>query len=167
MWFLRSSEFTNWIEGTQGTLFCPGYPGVGKTIMAAAVTEHLLQTKRNDDQAVIYLYCNYQRYSEQTAQQLLCALLRQMILARLKVPNFVKDMYARHSFTSTRPPPHKIEQTLQRFTMGFKHVYLVIDALDECRSRGRRLLLKDDTYTTGKFSNQLACDRTICARGGR
>ncbi|KAK1251818.1 hypothetical protein MKX07_007297 [Trichoderma sp. CBMAI-0711] len=40
-WFLSSEEFQTWINSDKHTLFCPGGPGVGKTIMAAAVIDRL------------------------------------------------------------------------------------------------------------------------------
>jgi hypothetical protein len=41
-WFLQDSKFQGWIQSNSATLFCPGIPGAGKTIMAALVVDHLL-----------------------------------------------------------------------------------------------------------------------------
>ncbi|KAF1363100.1 hypothetical protein EJ07DRAFT_54123, partial [Lizonia empirigonia] len=49
LWFLDSSEFTEWIHGASQTLFCPGIPGAGKTMMAAIVVDHLLSTVQTAD----------------------------------------------------------------------------------------------------------------------
>jgi hypothetical protein len=46
LWFLNSSNFTEWIHGASQTLFCPGIPGAGKMTMAAIVVDHLLNTIR-------------------------------------------------------------------------------------------------------------------------
>jgi hypothetical protein len=34
-WFLETTEFKKWLDGSDKTLFCPGIPGAGKTMMAA------------------------------------------------------------------------------------------------------------------------------------
>ena len=36
-WFLRDTKFQAWDQSKDATLFCPGIPGAGKTIMAALV----------------------------------------------------------------------------------------------------------------------------------
>ena len=41
-WFLETPEFTRWLEGSDKTLFCPGIPGAGKTMMAAITIGSLL-----------------------------------------------------------------------------------------------------------------------------
>ncbi|KAF3903443.1 hypothetical protein ABW20_dc0102901 [Dactylellina cionopaga] len=40
-WLLESTEFQSWVNDKDQTLFCPGIPGAGKTIMAATVIEYL------------------------------------------------------------------------------------------------------------------------------
>ena len=42
-WFLKTTAFTKWVEGKQSpnTLFCPGIPGAGKTMIVSIVINHL------------------------------------------------------------------------------------------------------------------------------
>ena len=77
--FLDSSEFTEWIHGASQMLFCPGIPGAGKTMMAAIVVDHLLNTVQTADVGVAYLYCNYRRQAEHTNPNLLAAVLKQLV----------------------------------------------------------------------------------------
>ncbi|KAL9049918.1 MAG: hypothetical protein Q9162_006945 [Coniocarpon cinnabarinum] len=42
-WFLNSPEFKKWFQGSCKTLFCPGIPGAGKTMMAAVAVEYLIE----------------------------------------------------------------------------------------------------------------------------
>ncbi|KAF2635464.1 hypothetical protein P280DRAFT_523005 [Massarina eburnea CBS 473.64] len=44
MWFLESQEFTEWVHGSNRTLFCPGIPGAGKTMMSAITVGYLQDT---------------------------------------------------------------------------------------------------------------------------
>jgi hypothetical protein len=41
LWLLNSKEYKMWIDGRVPTLFCPGIPGAGKTIMSSIVVDHL------------------------------------------------------------------------------------------------------------------------------
>ena len=40
-WLLNSKEFRTWLDGTEQTLFCPGIPGAGKTIITSLVINEL------------------------------------------------------------------------------------------------------------------------------
>ncbi|KXH49586.1 ankyrin repeat protein [Colletotrichum nymphaeae SA-01] len=41
LWLLDCPEFQTWIQTESSTLFCPGLPGAGKTILASVVVEYL------------------------------------------------------------------------------------------------------------------------------
>ncbi|CAG7985724.1 unnamed protein product [Penicillium nalgiovense] len=59
-WFLDSSEFKDWISGSKQTLFCPGIPGAGKTILASIVIDELYDRFGSGGEvAIAYLYCNF------------------------------------------------------------------------------------------------------------
>ena len=47
-WFLESSIFTTWLQKPKSSLFCPGIPGAGKTILAAIMIDRLLKKGLND-----------------------------------------------------------------------------------------------------------------------
>jgi hypothetical protein len=38
---LKPPQFIEWLEGKKKTLFCPGIPGAGKTMIASIVVDHL------------------------------------------------------------------------------------------------------------------------------
>jgi DNA replication protein DnaC len=40
-WLLDSREFQKWLTNNGETLFCPGFPGVGKTILSSVIINHL------------------------------------------------------------------------------------------------------------------------------
>ncbi|KAK0435958.1 hypothetical protein EV421DRAFT_1144755 [Armillaria borealis] len=42
-WFLESEQFQQWVDGsvTSSCLWCPGNPGVGKTILASIIINYL------------------------------------------------------------------------------------------------------------------------------
>ncbi|KAH6973714.1 hypothetical protein BKA56DRAFT_676379 [Ilyonectria sp. MPI-CAGE-AT-0026] len=48
-WFLDSTEFTTWAETAQQTLFCPGIPGAGKTILTSIVINELTTRFENQE----------------------------------------------------------------------------------------------------------------------
>ncbi|PNP57730.1 hypothetical protein FNYG_15198 [Fusarium nygamai] len=94
LWFLDSAEFQAWLSKDKQTLFCPGIPGAGKTMITAIVIDYL-QSRFLDDQStgIAYIYCNFRRQDEQNAEDLLASLLKQLARSR---PASVKDLYDRH-----------------------------------------------------------------------
>lgn len=144
LWFLDSSEFTEWVNGTSKTLFCPGIPGAGKTIMAATVVDHLLNTVRSPDVGVAYVYCNYKRQAEQTVQYLLAALLKQLVHDRPSLARPLSSLYDNHQNKGTKLSLKETLSALKSALASHSTVYVVIDALDECPTQGgtRKQLLK-------------------------
>jgi hypothetical protein len=78
-WLLDSAGFKGWVENKKQTLFCPGIPGAGKTILTSIVVEEL-STRFQDDKsiALAYIYCNFKRQNEQALEDLLASILKQL-----------------------------------------------------------------------------------------
>jgi hypothetical protein len=59
-WLLDSPEFQTWLNTENQTLFCPGIPGAGKTILTSIVVEELTTRFSNDPTiGIAYIYCNF------------------------------------------------------------------------------------------------------------
>jgi hypothetical protein len=144
LWFLDSSEFTEWVHGASQTLFCPGIPGAGKTMMAAIAVDHLLNTVQTADVGVAYLYCNYKRQADQTTPNLLAAMLKQLVQDRPSIAQPLSSLYDHHQVRRTRLSLDETVSTLRSVLESYSKVYIVIDALDECLERDgtRSQLLK-------------------------
>ncbi|KAF4215380.1 hypothetical protein CNMCM5878_008086 [Aspergillus fumigatiaffinis] len=103
-WLLNSMEFQIWLKTSQETLFCPGIPGAGKTILTSVVINYLTRrTSEDRSLGVAYVYCNFQQKDEQTADRLLLSLLKQLSKRLPTIPG------------------------------EYSRVFILVDALDECR----------------------------------
>ncbi|KIW30853.1 uncharacterized protein PV07_02546 [Cladophialophora immunda] len=152
-WLLLSPQYTSWLQAHKQTLFCPGIPGSGKTIMTSVVVQDLLEKRRCQEipcataenescqcarVGIAYLYCNFRRQHEQQSQDLLTNLLKQLA-AQTSLPGAVKDLYDRHHSEKTQPTLLEISDTLRTVAAGYSRVFLIVDALDECHvSDGNR-----------------------------
>ncbi|KPM37848.1 hypothetical protein AK830_g8693 [Neonectria ditissima] len=131
-WFLDSPEFKTWIETKNQTLFCPGIPGTGKTILTSVVVEELMHRVENDRSiGIAYLYCNFRRQHEQKSEDILASLLKQLSQSQLSLPNSVISLYDRHLTDRLRPTYNEIITTLQSVATLYPRLFIVIDALDE------------------------------------
>lgn len=143
-WLLDSEQFHTWLETDKQTLFCPGIPGAGKTIIAGVVIDHLTTRFSNDSTiGVAYIHCDFRRQDEQNAKDLLACLLKQLTQVRSSLPYSIKSLYDKHKVKQTRPSLQEISHALQSVTALYSKVFIIIDALDECQA--------DDGYHRSKF----------------
>ena len=131
-WLLDSKQFQDWLNKAKQTLFCPGIPGAGKTIITSIVVEHLNAKFRNDTSiGIAYLYCSFKRQQEQKPADLFSNLLKQLVQGQLSLPESVKSLYERHKDTRSRPSLEEILKSLHSIVTDYSRVFILIDALDE------------------------------------
>jgi hypothetical protein len=121
-WFLDAPEFARWFSEPKGTLFCPGIPGAGKTMVAAIAIDRLLKSVQSSSFGVAYVYCNYK-----------AALIKQLAQARPTAAEPVERLHKQHADRGTKPSLEEIFSTLREVVVKHSTVYIVVDALDECR----------------------------------
>jgi hypothetical protein len=133
-WLLDSPKFQDWLQNNRQTLFCPGIPGAGKTILTAIVVDHLINQYQNDPKVgIAYIYCNFRRNNEQKLDGLLASLLKQLSEALPSLPKPVTELYERHKTKRGRPSVDKLSEALQTVAASYTRVFVVVDALDECQ----------------------------------
>ena len=165
-WFLDSPEFIEWSKGSNllgshKTLFCPGIPGAGKTMMAAIAIDYLHKVTGSETVGVAYLYCNYKAQTNQNASHLLASLLKQLVQTRPAIARPVVQLHDSHSRKNTRPLLQEISETLQSVCAKYSTVYIVVDALDECADQdGTRSHLLSQLFNLHK-SKEL-CLHLMC-----
>jgi hypothetical protein len=134
-WLLDSAKYQAWLTTSKQTLFCPGIPGAGKTILTSIVVDDL-NTRFPADQniSITYLYCDFRRRDEQSAKDLLTSLLKQLTQEQSSLPGSVKALYDQHRDKRTRPSFDEISRALQSVATICSQVFIVVDALDECQA---------------------------------
>lgn len=140
-WFLDASEVAQWHNETKSTLFCPGIPGAGKTMVAAIAVDQLLHSAQNSEYGVAYIYCNYKSQSDQDTSSMLAAFLKQLVQGRPSTLGSVERLHQKHANRGTKPSLDDIYSALRDVFALYPHVYIVVDALDECQNEKRRQLI--------------------------
>jgi hypothetical protein len=141
---LDSKEFKTWVEADKQILFCPGIPGAGKTILTSIVIEQLINRAENDKTiGVAYIYCNFRRKDDQTTENLLASLLKQLSQSRRSLPQAVTALYDRHSKNRTRPSCDELSKALQSVADLYLKAFIIVDALDELHADGRTRFLSE------------------------
>ena len=157
-WLLDSEEFQSWLNTNRQTLFCPGIPGAGKTILTSIVVNELTTRFSTDTTiGIAYIYYNFRRQEEQKIDDLLTSLLKQLAESQPSLPVAVKELYDRHKTKRTRPSLDEISRSLQAVTALYSRVFIAVDALDECQvSEGCR-----KRFLEGLVNLQAKCGTNI------
>ncbi|KAF6830767.1 ankyrin repeat protein [Colletotrichum musicola] len=133
-WLLDSQQFRDWITKDRQTLFCPGMPGAGKTMVASIIIERLQQEYRDDKSiGLAYVFYNFRRQHEQSPRDILASLLSQLYRGHVADCKYVEDTYKNHDNGKGPLSTKEIVALIQEISSSFAKVYMVIDALDECQ----------------------------------
>ena len=154
-WFLKSSAFQSWIEKPKQTLFCPGIPGAGKTILASAVVDELEDRFGNErDVGIAYIFCSYAHRDDkmQKPESLLASLLRQLAQSLVSMSDSIVALYDKHRVKGTRPSFAETCKALRVVVRHLPRVFIVTDAVDECR-RHAILQVLDEIFNLQETHN--------------
>ncbi|UPL02096.1 hypothetical protein LCI18_013030 [Fusarium solani-melongenae] len=145
-WLLDSKEYQSWLTTVGHTLFCPGMPGAGKTILTSTVVEDLTTRFGGDkNTAIAYIYFNFRRQDDQKLIDLLACILRQSIKQLAQLPDSVSALEKKCG--NKRPSLDELSRTLQSVAAAYSRVFIVVDALDECQaSDGCRTRLLSELF---------------------
>ncbi|KAE9383048.1 hypothetical protein BT96DRAFT_120161 [Gymnopus androsaceus JB14] len=126
-WILEESSFVSWKNGTSEsrTLWCYGDPGVGKSLVAAIIFDHL----RTMGYPAVSIFSRYLSSNASTPYAFLRALLCQLVKISKQVPNVISEAYNCDIHPSPDSLPDLLAQTASSHA---KPVYIILDALDEC-----------------------------------
>lgn len=133
-WLLDSAEYQEWLKSPGKTLFCPGIPGAGKTILTAIVIDDIFSRFKYDTSVgIAYLYCDFRRQHEQKIEDLLANLLKQLAQKQASMPDAVKAIYDQYKNQPKRPTLDEILNLLHFVSILYPRLYIIVDALDECQ----------------------------------
>ncbi|KAJ4290853.1 hypothetical protein N0V90_010048 [Kalmusia sp. IMI 367209] len=135
-WFLNHIVFKKWLDGKKGTLWSPGGPGVGKTIITSLVVDTIERLYVQHD-AIAYIYFNYKEQAEKTTAVILANLFQQLLRKDAIISVEVASILHPHMQHLTRPSAAEWSVLLKHQISRFSRVFIVVDALDECSENTR------------------------------
>ncbi|KAH7022161.1 hypothetical protein EDB80DRAFT_758350 [Ilyonectria destructans] len=141
-WLLDWAEFKAWMETDNETIFCPGIPGAGKTILTSIVVQEITTNFiRDENIGVAYIYCHFRRRDQKNADDLFANLLKQLADGRRSLPESVRFLYNKYKDQRKRPPLDENFTTLQYVAALYSRVFIIVDGLDECQTASRKSFL--------------------------
>lgn len=147
-WLIEGAAFREWKSHPRGRLLLLGLSGCGKTVLTSTVLEHLyhLCSEQDPSCTILYFFFDFRDKShKQTLDQLLRSLAFQLYTqcdhSRAVVDATFNSFERGHKQPSTDDLSKaviKIMQTAQ------SHIFVVLDALDECHTRKELITWLDD-----------------------
>ncbi|RPA79217.1 hypothetical protein BJ508DRAFT_211298 [Ascobolus immersus RN42] len=138
-WFLQEPNYVSWRDSDKRReLWCYGHPGVGKSFISSIIIEDLKAgTDSKPNKALAYIYGNYKDWGPDAKDYIAC-ILKQIVQQLRVVPEEISLSYNRHNLqgASHRPRLAEVLNLLEKATEPLNRVYVVIDALDECKRPG-------------------------------
>ncbi|KAK6507970.1 hypothetical protein TWF481_006390 [Arthrobotrys musiformis] len=134
-WFLKSKQFDEWRTSQKSSLlWLHGIPGCGKTILSSTIIERLESDPAC--QPLLYFYFDFTDTGKQTLENMLRVLISQLH-HKLRDPSVqLESLYSSCADGRQQPTCRSLCETLSRMVEQAKEVWIILDALDECRTRG-------------------------------
>lgn len=144
VWFLKSEKFRTWEAERQMTLFCQGVLGAGKTVLTSVVVDYLHSKYSKNNTCTIalaFVYFSHDQQKEQKCEEILYSVLKQLLRKSVSPPEEVVSLYNNHKVKAILPTLGEVSTALRATASTFQRVFIVIDALDECDTAEKDLLL--------------------------
>ncbi|KAF2264552.1 hypothetical protein CC78DRAFT_229938 [Lojkania enalia] len=135
LWFLESDQYAQWKTSAASFLWLHGIPGCGKTILSSAILQNVLQHCGGDPSKVVaYFFFDFNDVQKQNLELMVRSLICQLSQQCVKIPTSL-DMLFSSCENGQRPSLHTLLKVLQQMMQESPHVYIILDALDECSER--------------------------------
>ncbi|KAL8861141.1 MAG: hypothetical protein Q9178_002357 [Gyalolechia marmorata] len=162
-WFLHRTVFEQWAASHESMLWCPGIMGAGKTYLASIAVDYIKTVRKDQEVALLVIYCGYNKAKGQSVDSLIAALIKQFLQIRPDISEDLKNLYEKSSGTDVLPRLDKLTKILRAELVQFDACFIVIDGLDEMLEESSRQTLLE-TLTHGKV-NILVTSRPLDSIG--
>lgn len=133
LWFLESDQYVNWKRHAAFSLWLYGIPGCGKTVLSSAILRDVLQHCDNDPgKVVVYFYFDFKDTQKQDPELMLRSLIYQLLQQCFWIPRSIDMLYFSCDNGQRQPSLFELLEVMQQMIQEFPHVYIILDALDEC-----------------------------------
>ena len=136
-WLLDDAGFLEWKKHPNSVLWIQGCAGTGKTVLASAIINKLLEgCEKLAKAGIAFFYFDFNNQSiMQDHNRLLRSLIEQLSSESGDIPKPLAALYRRCRNGTVQPMTSDLVRTLQSIVHDLSHFYLVIDAFDECKEK--------------------------------
>lgn len=135
LWFVKSPSFLDWLEHEHPNhpnpfLWLQGFAGCGKSVLSSTAIQYTLRYRRSNPQiGIAFFYFTFNNKDKQDASAMLRALVLQLSGQLGDSPPALVQLHQR--YRNATPPDQALLDCLHQLVRAFRHVYILLDALDE------------------------------------
>ncbi|KAF2680894.1 hypothetical protein K458DRAFT_310647, partial [Lentithecium fluviatile CBS 122367] len=163
-WFLTTKEFAEWKSDKGAWLICHGAPGIGKSVLASVIVDHL-QANASSNSRVLAFYFDRAYQPNNRYEHFLGSLLQQSLRDESSSWDTLKNSFQkdRHGLELTAAD---LRTLLKKELQETEKTYLIIDALDEWSTDASDLFtIISDLSTLGDNVSILITSRPLSPHG--
>jgi hypothetical protein len=134
-WIFEHPVFLRWKAEENNFIWCHRIPGYGKTILSSTIIDYLHSTQIDTSFPILMFFFDFNDPNKQSYESLIRSLIKQLYLVSKTSRDLLASLYYKYNEGNSAPSTESLSKTLQSiFSFGQK-IYIIIDALDECRDR--------------------------------
>ena len=134
IWFLESELFKEWKLGARRYIWLHGIPGCGKTVLSARIIEYLHQ-QLDTSQIMLDFFFDFSDSNKQSVDHLLRTFVVQLYSSCRESRTHLDMLHAQCGDGTRQPTTLCLRNAFLHMVSHVKKVQIVIDALDECKTR--------------------------------
>lgn len=138
---MESQKFAEWKNKPNSFLWLYGKPGCGKSILASAIIDDVTTyCGSNLQTAMAFFYFDFNDPEKQKCESMIRSLIIQLCSTQNGAsPQVLMSLYVSNAQGKTQPTFKSLLRLLCEVIGQFQKVFIVLDALDECREREKLL----------------------------
>ncbi|KAL1969964.1 hypothetical protein VTN77DRAFT_7474 [Rasamsonia byssochlamydoides] len=143
-WLLSTERFEKWLsEDSSDLLWCFGQAGIGKSVLASMVIDHLTELSKQKDFTVAFAYLKGEDTDMQRLPvRVVSMFVKQLCLKMPALPDDVLNFYHKFTRDAQKPLFDDLQNLFIQCTRHFRQVFVIFDGLDECAETYRRPILE-------------------------
>ena len=152
-WLFKDPNFMRWFSDANSLLWLNGFAGTGKSVLCSTVIEFVSRYQATHSNiGLAFFYFTFSDESKQNESVMMRTLCWQLS-GQVENSNEEFDRLFCHRKPGL-PAPMVMVDYLRRLLQKFQHVYVILDALDECPQNGARENVLEKLEAMRKWSLQ-------------
>ncbi|KAF4548959.1 NACHT domain-containing protein 2 [Elsinoe fawcettii] len=134
-WLIKTEAFREWLSTPKSFLWLYGRPGCGKTVLSSTILSAISDDGKKWSK-ILYFYYDFADVNKQSMDSTLRTLLCQLAEMDEQHAEAIREFWHDHNDGSRQPGKEEMYAVLRRELQAAGEVYILLDALDECTTRG-------------------------------
>ncbi|THV63542.1 hypothetical protein D6D28_10596, partial [Aureobasidium pullulans] len=139
LWLLEDDVYKLWKTRPSSFLWLHAFAGAGKTVLSATIIEDL-QRDCVISGNIVYFYFTFSDEHKQSLQDMVSSLVSQIYSIHKETRQPLDALYQSHKEGDRQPSLDSLSRTLNEMISQMDEVTIVLEALDESRTRNELLL---------------------------